>query len=507
VFQYGDSTLLALIAILALLLLVSLITQIRLRKQVEKLQREQLAKKPQPVKPVRRQDHELSRREVEKQIAELKAKFETAFAEERVKVDRALTELERQREISKIASTVSKEQAKKIQFFTELAQDFREPVYQLMRSMEEVLAGNYGKIPGRIRKQFETTLRNSRHLVRFANQFHDISHLQSGKMEITRSKQDLIRFVREIVQTVAWYAEKKKIDLKFETEVDELEAHFDVKKMAEVFYHLLSNAFKFTGENGKILIRVGQISADEEFDEDSARISVRNSGKAIPEETLPYIFNPFQRSDKNRPRFGLSLVKELVSLHGGSIQVRSEPDIGTEFTIVLPRGRRTSQEVVESKAFDFSEQARMEISMLESDDQEPPKPAPNESALLGNILIVEDNDSLRELLKGGLREYYVIREAKNGVEAMEKVRELRPNLIISDVMMSEMDGLDFCRQVKRDPDLNQIPVILITAKSTETGRLEGFEAGADAYIAKPFGFEELLRKVEHLTKQSMQTKS
>jgi two-component system sensor histidine kinase ChiS len=117
-------------------------------------------------------------------------------------------------------------------------------------------------------------------------------------------------------------------------------------------------------------------------------------------------------------------------------------------------------------------------------------------------LIVEDNDSLRELMKDGLREFYTITEAKNGMEALERAHELKPDLIITDVMMPEMNGLDFCRQVKKDPMLNQIPVILITAKSTEGGRIEGLEAGADAYISKPFGFEELLRKVEYLTKQA-----
>jgi signal transduction histidine kinase/ActR/RegA family two-component response regulator len=488
--------------VLLSILLVAQLIQIRQIRKKSKEQLEALTKKTQQQ---RQHDSDVLKKEYQKQSADLREKAETALAEERAKTDRVLIDLEREREISKIASTVSTEQARKIHFFTELAQEFRAPLINMMDSLENVLSGNYGKIHVKIRTQLEVLLRNTRLLVRGMDQFHDISHLQSGKMEIVRRKQELISFLREIVQSVAWYAEKKKINLRLETDTEELEVFWDLKKIAEVLYHLLSNAFKFAREEGKILIAVTNLPKEEEMDEESIQLKIRNTGKMISDEDMPYLFDAFHRQP-NRPRFGLSLVKELISLHGGTIQVRSEPEVGTEFTIILPKGRAEAEGMVEEKPFDLSQRARMELSMLESEDvttsEAIEKPGESSGSVSGRILIVEDNDSLRELMKGGLREFYSITEAKNGMEALEKVYELKPDLIITDVVMPEMNGLDFCRQVKMDPGLSQIPVILITAKSTEGGRMEGLEAGADAYIAKPFGFEELLRKVEHLTKQA-----
>jgi signal transduction histidine kinase len=491
------------IVILTILLIAQLIQNRILLKRLKE-QLEALNKKKQQQ---RQHDSDVLKKEYQKQAADLKEKAQMASAEERAKTDRVLFELEREREISRIASTVSTEQARKIHFFTELAQEFRAPLTNMMESLENILAGSYGRIHSKTRSQLEVLLRNARLLVRGMDQFHDISHLQAGKMEIVRRKQELISFLRDIVQSVAWFAEKKKINLRLETDVEQMEVFWDAKKIAEVLYHLLSNSFKFTGENGKILIAVSAVPPDEEMDEESVQLRIRNSGKRIPEEDMPYLFDPFHRQ-QTRPRFGLSLVKELISLHGGTIRVRSEQDVGTEFTILLPKGRAAEDGAAEEKPFDLSQRARMELSMLESEDvatssDQVDTPGENSGSVSGRILIVEDDDILRDIIKGSLRQYYSITEAKNGLEALQIIRENQPDLIITDIMMPEMNGLDLCRQVKMDPVLNQIPIILITAKSTEGGRLEGLEAGADAFITKPFSFEELLRKVEFLTKQSV----
>ena len=497
--EFGSEVYIATILILTVLLLGMLIERLRTPKRI----REQIQEHTQKQQQIHKQEIEQLKKQHERNLALQKEKTDSGFSEERLKADRALSDLEREREISKIAASVSNEQSKKIQFLTELAQEFRNPLSVIMESIEDMLAGNHGKLQGKTRRQLEVMLRNTRLLLRGMDLFHDVSNLQSGKMEIARTRQDMVRFLREIVQTVAWYAEKKKIDLRLDTNIDHMDVFFDTTKMAEVLYHVVSNAFKFTERNGKILIALTDLSGREE-EEDTVQIRIRNSGKAIPAEDLPHLFDPFKRNEKNRPRLGLSLVKELISQHGGSIQARSDPDVGTEFTIILPKGSADTTPVAEEKAFDLSQRARMELSMLESEDsdisQTPPEGTPRVS---GKILIVEDNESLRELLKSGLRDFYAVAEAQNGIEALEKVTDLRPDLIITDVMMPGMDGLNFCRQMKTDPELTHIPIILITAKSSEHGRLEGMEAGADAYIAKPFGFEELLRKVEQLTKTSV----
>jgi signal transduction histidine kinase/CheY-like chemotaxis protein len=503
-FEFSSQVYVTLILILTVLLIGMLIERFKIPKQINRQVQAQTQRQQQQYK----QELDLLKKQHQKYLEAVKAQSESAFTEERKKGDRVLSELDREREISKIASTVSNEQVKKIQFFTDLAQEFRNPLSEIMESIEELLSGTYGKLQVKTRRHLELMLRNTRILLRGMDLFHDVSHLQLGKMEIVRTKQDLIRFLREIVQSVAWYAEKKKINLRLETHIEEAEIFFDTTKMAEVLYHLISNAFKFSGIDGKILISVSELPANEETEEDAVQIKVRNNGAAIPEEEIPYLFDPFYRAERNRPRFGLTIVKELISQHGGTIQVRSEPDIGTEFTIVLPKGRVTQsgeEEATAEKSYDLSQRAKMELSMLESEESRPFDDSETAvaPAVAGEILIVEDNRNLRELLKGGLREYYAVTEAQNGMEALEIMNTRRPDLIITDLMMPGLDGLKLCRQVKQDPALNQIPIILITAKSPETGRIEGMEAGADAYIAKPFGFEELLRKVEQLTKRSL----
>ena len=460
---------------------------------------------------LRQSELESLRKEYEKRSGDLKDKAQAAFREERAKTDRALSELEHHKEISRIASGVSNEQAKKIQSFTEVATELRTPISNIMSSLEDLLAGEHGKVHGKTRRQLENTLTNARNLLRFVDQFHDISTLQAGKMEIKRRKKDIVQFLREIVQTFAWYAEKRGIQLNLETTVEKLEMNFDTKKMVEVFYHLLSNAFRFTEDSGKILISVAEMnSEDSDVDEDSARIKVRNSGTAIAEDELPTVFDIFQRSaDPLRPRFGLSLVKELISLHGGSIHARGEEGIGTEFTIILPKGVASAETEELDDTVDLAERARIELSTLDAEQNRKrerlrtPRGVVTSQSL--NILIVEDNESLRDLLKSGLREFYRVQEAKNGVEALERMRDQKPDLIITDAMMPEMDGLTFCRTLKTDAASNQIPVILITANATEGGRIEAMEAGADAYISKPFGFEELLRKIEFFTKSKLPT--
>ena len=451
------------------------------------------------------------RKEYEKRIGDLKERSQSSFKEERNKTDRVLSELEHHKEISRIAAGVSNEQSKKIQSFTEVASELRTPISNIMGSLEDLLAGSYGKIYGKTRRHLENILANARNLLRFVDQFHDISTLQAGKMEIKRSKKDMIQFLREIMQTMAWYAEKRGIQFGLETKAEKLEMNFDTKKMIEVFYHLLSNAFRFTEDNGKILISVAELRADDtDLDEDSVKIKVRNSGMAISEDDVPHVFDVFQRSDnRTRPRFGLSLVKELISLHGGSIQARGEQGIGTEFTIILPKGTTTGEAEGLEETIDLAERARIELSTLESEQTRRRERLRTPREIISShslgILVVEDNESLRDLLKSGLREFYKVREARNGVEALEKMREQKPDLVITDAMMPEMDGLTFCRTLKSDASLNQVPVILITANATEGGRIEAMEAGADAYISKPFGFEELLRKIEHFTKSKLTT--
>jgi signal transduction histidine kinase len=318
-------------------------------------------------------DLQLKKEMRERKIVETRAKADRTLEKEKLKTERALLDLEQQKEIAKIAASVTNEQSKKLTFFLDLAQEFQAPMMSILGELDNLLNGDHGRLPAKIRSELETVVRSSRQLKRLMDQFHDISKLQTGQMELTLSRRDLVKFTREILSTFSWYVGKKQIKMDLRTSAEQIDVIFDFEKMAEVFYHLLSNAIRLTPTGGRILVSISEVSiSPDEPDEDFIEIKVRNSGETIPEEKIPFLFDMFhQTDDGERPEIGLSLAKELISLHGGSIRVRSETDIGTEFTITMPRSRASVQAVeapVEAEGdqdYDFIGRAKMELSALD----------------------------------------------------------------------------------------------------------------------------------------------
>ena len=270
-------------------------------------------------------------------------------------------------------------------------------------------------------------------------------------------------------------------------------------------YNLFSNALKFTPEEGRVRVVVQEVVGEEGA---FAEIRVRDTGPGIPPDELPHIFDRFYQVDGSTTRehegtgIGLSLAKELVALHQGTIAVESEVDFGTTFIVRLRLGTehldaedldvtRGDEEAV-GDGLD-SDTLRGVTERLISDEPEPVLPDD-----ASTILIVEDNADVRAYLKRRLAPYYHIAEAADGEAGLAKAHEVKPALVISDVMMPRMDGYDLCRALKADDALSAIPVILLTAKADEQSQIEGLETGADDYIAKPFSAEVLLARVENL---------
>lgn len=470
---------------------------------------------------------EMMERQYARNIAQKNAAGENALAAERQRLQNALNaekgntenafaELERQKEISRIAASISNEQAKKLVFFTDLAAEFHPPLLQIMTSLENILLGVHGRIQGKLKDELKATLRSARQLIRFMNQFHDISRLQTGKMELRVTNVDVVQLVRDIFESISWFAEKNKIELRVTSSKERIDAYCDREKIGEVLYHLLSNAFKFTPRNGKIAVHIEDDSPDLPEADDSFRLTVRNTGEAIPEEKIPYLFEmlPGPSTEHQKPRMGLSIVKELVSLHGGEIQVSSAPETGTRFSILIPKNRvshMAQEEGSESRQVDLTQRARIELAVLESYDTKTRKkasmkPFPKQQEINRSLLIVEDNEEVRQLLRGGLEDFFHVYEATNGKEALETANKFHPDLIITDILMPEMDGLDFLREIKSDQTFQNIPIILLTARTEPEVRQEGLEAGASAYISKPFRFEELLTKIRELIRDSDSSK-
>lgn len=381
----------------------------------------------------------------------------------------------------------------KSRFFANVSHEFRTPLTLLLGPLEDALEDERRLDAA----QMSMMRRAARRLLRLVGQLLDLSKLEAGSMQVRLHRGDVVEFAQRIVMAFTSRAEREQLTLSFSADPGEISWCFDAEKLEQVLANLLSNAFKFTPARGKIRVTV------EEMTEDDARwleITVRDTGEGINAHELPFIFDRFYQVDGTSTRrhggtgIGLALSKELVEAHGGEIRVESLVGFGSTFVVRLPDV--PNHEAVETPvSLPEGERFRCETALAETDDEATDDSAPADAPL---ILIVEDNADLRAYLRDRLGGRYRIEEAPDGAAGFEHARRLRPDLIVSDVMMPERDGFDVCRSVKRHPELNHIPVILLTARADEESALEGFEAGADDYLTKPFSASELLARAENL---------
>jgi DNA-binding response OmpR family regulator len=298
-----------------------------------------------------------------------------------------------------------------------------------------------------------------------------------------------VSFVRNIMAAFEYEAQKQNIQFTFATTIDQLEFGFDRDIVDKILYNLLSNAFKFTSEGGHIAVSLS-VTANSPA---QVMLSVTDNGIGIKPEVINKVFEPFYQIEGQKGSnftgtgIGLALTKELVTRHKGMVQVRSKPGVATCFTVIL--GNLTTE---------TDEQLLvMNSSHFESTDNPIEFEAQAHTTEPTVILVVEDNADVRGYLKMNLSSYQVI-EANNAVEGFEKAIETIPDLIISDVMMPGMDGLQFCQKVKTDERTSHIPVILLTARQAEQFQEEGYETGADDYIMKPFKIGLVLVRIKNL---------
>ena len=380
----------------------------------------------------------------------------------------------------------------KTRFFQNISHEFRTPITLLVSPLKELYGG---KFKGDLKSTYGIMLRNGNRLLRLINQLLDLSKLEAGKMQLNGAVIDLVEFLREIAAAYESMAANKDIKYSFDSDVARLPILADDEKLEKVFHNLLSNAFKFTKEGGEISIRLTVV------DKKQAVISVRDTGIGIPADQLIKVFDRFYQVDSSQTReyegsgLGMALAKEFVELHHGKISVESKEGQGSTFTVKLPLGK---DELIEqgfklrnSKTDKLSSSLEGVISSegeteIFSDEE------PAAVAEPTTILIIEDNVDMRKYIRKTLSAYYQIIEAKNGKEGFQKATELLPDLIISDVMMPEMDGYKLCTLIKTNELTSHIPVILLTAKADRESKLIGLETQADDYLSKPFDVDELL---------------
>lgn len=388
----------------------------------------------------------------------------------------------------------------KSQFFANISHEFRTPLTLIMGPVEDLLkSGNTEKF----KEILPQVHRNSKRLLQLINQLLDLSKLDAKKYHINTTREDIIPFVKQVVETFDSLAQRKNIRLqmKTDTELDALlqagktKFFFDEDIIEKILDNLLSNAFKFTGNSGFITVRL-KIS---EHNKDFLELSVQDNGIGISQNDLVQIFNRFyQPNNSNRGQYGgsgvgLALVKELTELLDGTVSAESEPGKGTVFYCNLP----FNQKILSPKTETESQYKPVSPADFTENEIEPAL----ETATDSNreiILIVEDQPDVRKYIRGKLNETYTILEAGNGKDGLEKARNRIPDLIISDVMMPEMNGFQLCEKLKTDPLTSHIPVILLTARAEDSDRMTGLKTGADAFLTKPFNSEELNIRVNKL---------
>ncbi|QLE47256.1 response regulator [Nostoc sp. C057] len=399
----------------------------------------------------------------------------------------------------------------KTEFFQNISHEFRTPITLIQGPLESAVAAGEGLSYS----QSAIALRNSRRLLRLVNQLLDLQRLDAGRMQPSFHPCDLVEFVSQIVESFRPYCEKKRLHLA--TQLDECSpVYLDMEKFDKVVYNLLSNAMKFTPEGGTISVRL-------KSEQDRCILQVQDTGIGIVKEQIPHLFERFRQAEGSANRsyegsgLGLALVKELVELHGGHVTVESVYGQGTTFSLWLVTGNAhlPVQQVLETPAEVNTSRASVELADLElvestTDNIEDitinfspnsPNIDTQDSALKTqhSILVVDDNPDLRTYVSEIFRRNgYHVRTARNGYEGHSLAKEIIPSLIVTDLMMPLVSGLEMIQMIRNEEKLKGTPIILLTAKVDEETRIEGTEHGADAYLAKPFNDRELLAEVRNL---------
>ena len=380
----------------------------------------------------------------------------------------------------------------KLQFFTNISHELRTPLTLIADPIEHIV--NDGNLTKQQRNMLQIVEKNVSILMRLVNEILDFRKIQNKKMELTLSEFELTRYLKEWARTFESIATKRKIKVELITPAP-IRLCADIYKVERICYNLLSNALKYTGEGGSITVKAK--STDE-----TVEICIKDTGKGIAKEDLKHIFDRFyqvRNSNKDGTGIGLAIVKAFTELQGGTAKVESEVGKGSEFTITLPKRvagdnfqpaeeTYTMNDFLDESSAVTDISTENKVSKITSDRQED-KP---------RVLVIDDNADIRAYATALLGDEYDVMEASDGSEGLKKaVREV-PDVVVCDVMMSGMDGLECCKHLKSDSLTCHIPVILLTAKTLDEHRAEGYAYGADAYLTKPFNGNVLKARIKNL---------
>ena len=439
--------------------------------------------------------------EQKKQLEEQRDKLE----EQRDQLEEQRDKLEEQRDqLIQLSHQLEEATHAKLVFFTNISHDFRTPLTLVADPVEHLLADH--TLSGDQHRMLMLIQRNVNILLRLVNQILDFRKYENGKMEYTPVRVDVLSSFEGWNESFLAAARKKHIHFSFDNMPDtDYHTLADMEKLERIYFNLLSNAFKFTPENGKITVRLSSLTKE---DTRWIRFTVANTGSMISAEHIRSIFDRFYKIDMHHAGsgIGLALVKAFVELHKGTISVESDEKQGTVFTVDLPV--QTCETILVEDSLMSS------ISAVPLNPASPGSPASsnlNETLAVEeeelekgydsskpSVLVIDDNADIRSYVRGLLHTDYTVIEAADGSEGIRKAMKYVPDLIISDVMMPGIDGIECCRRLKSELQTCHIPVILLTACSLDEQRIQGYDGGADSYISKPFSSQLLLARVRNL---------
>lgn len=419
-------------------------------------------------------------------IRKLKNKF--ALEQERLQIrqdmEREKREAEREREFEQV----------RIKYLTNLSHEFRTPVSLIIGPVEKLIQQEQcNEKLG----QLNLVKRNARRLLNLVNQLLDFRKLEEQEQKINLTEGDIVFFIGEVVESFKDISERRQINFSFTSALSRFYTAFDRDKIERILFNLLSNAFKFTPKGGQISLSIDHNPAS------GLMIVVADTGVGMTPEVQEKIFTRFFQGDGNPAilnqgsGIGLSITLEFVKMHGGTVSVESIPGKGSVFTVQLPL------EPVQEQPGNADQPAMSADEHFETGSQPGADPGLEQRATLAaterlTVLLIEDNDDFRYYLKDNLKPFYKIVEASDGKEGWQRVLSAHPHVIVSDINMPYMDGIQLSQKIKSDKRTSHIPIILLTALTGDASQLKGLETGASDYLSKPFNFDILNVKIRNL---------
>ncbi|NNG11163.1 MAG: response regulator, partial [Arenibacter sp.] len=401
----------------------------------------------------------------------------------------------------------------KLEFFTNISHEFRTPL-TLIKGPLEYLQKNIGKLENKaLAEQYALMHKNTDYLLRLVGQLLDFRKLNQGKMRLVMRNSDIVAFIKDVAEPFQFMAHKQSIDFSIDASDPLLITWFDHDALEKILNNLLSNAFKFTQKGGRINIKISEKVVQSQK---QVVIQVKDTGMGIAKDKLSSIFERFhtakEDSSINREGMGigLSFSKNLIELHQGGIEVSSKTNLGTKFKVWLPMEKEAYLNIKEISCKDVSDNdflvrsSEAESFAIGLNDDLIDEGLSKSRSKLPVLLIVDDNPDIRSFIKQILTKSYAIYEAENGQEGIELAKKIMPNVVICDILMPVMDGIAFCKLMKEHQETSHIPIIILTAKSSQESEVQGLQLGVDEYLRKPFNFELLQLKLSNIVKRREQ---